>query len=57
MNEDLEAITRNLATVLLICSPQFSPGSVGAKAVTIAKNINQVIASTKKKEVSNEKKL
>lgn len=57
MNEKLEKIARQLANVLLICAPQFPPGSVGAKVVTIAKNITQVIDNIKNNEEHHENKV
>ena len=57
MNEELEKIARQLANVLLICAPQFPPGSVGAKVVTIAKNFTQVIDNIKNNEEHHENKV
>ena len=56
MNPELIAITRQLASVLLISAPQFAPNSVGARTVAIAKNINPIIEDLQKKEKANEKK-
>lgn len=57
MNEELEKIARQLASVLLVCAPQFPAGSLGAKTVTIARNIKPIIEDIKKKGEHHEKKL
>lgn len=56
MNEELENIARQLASVLLVCAPQFPDGSIGAKTVTLAKHIKPIIEDIKKKGESHGKK-
>ena len=54
MNTELIAISMRLANVLLISAPPFAPGSVGADAVNIAKNIKLIIEELKNKDNKNE---
>lgn len=56
MNQELISIVQQLSSVLLISAPTFAPGSVGARTVAIAKNINQIIKDLQQQEKPHEKK-